>query len=166
LSEIKVECDRNKWPYYRANARLTAKEIDRLETSRDQAQAILVAAESLIPADFPNPVEEGRRSLAIVMAERHFLRPKDEQVVNFAASLARPCSLEFHMSLDDPLLKVFTGAWLGGLLERLGMTEDTPIENPMIARRIKDAQRHYARSVGEDRHAHSAEEWLHLNVSK
>jgi preprotein translocase subunit SecA len=119
----------------------------------------------LVPDDYPNPVDESLDIVTILVAERHFLRAPDEQVMAFASNLGRRCHLAFHLALDDPLLKVYAGEWLGPLLARLGMNEAQPIENAMIARRIKDAQDRFAKRVVDDHQADSAEEWLRLNVA-
>jgi preprotein translocase subunit SecA len=62
------------------------------------------------------------------------------------------------------LLRVFAGDWVEGMLKRLGMTEDKPLESPMIARRLQATQGAVARRALTDRQAGSAEEWLALNV--
>lgn len=50
---------------------------------------MLVQADVLIPDEFPNPTVDDLSPLAILVAERHFLRSGDDTIVNFALSLGR-----------------------------------------------------------------------------
>ena len=72
--------------------------------------------------------------------------------------------MRFHLSLKDPLMRVFAGEWVEGVLSRLGMEESKPIQSRMIARRIRVAQAQFARQVDADQPADSPEKWLRLNV--
>jgi len=45
------------------------------------------------------------------------------------------------MSLEDDLLRIFGGERIQGLMERLGLEEDVPIESKMVSRRVEGAQR-------------------------
>ena len=102
-------------------------------------------------------------TLDFVAAERHPLMSVDAQLESFAALLPCRCRLSYHLSLDDPLLQAFSGAWVQNLLGQLGMTEDEPIESTMISRRIKDAQRKIESKAFGASNANSAGDWLEKN---
>src|SRR6185369_9364856 len=52
-----------------------------------------------------------------------------------------PGSSRFYLSLEDDLLRIFGAERITGLMERLGMEEDVPIEHNMVNRAIENAQR-------------------------
>jgi preprotein translocase subunit SecA len=47
----------------------------------------------------------------------------------------------FYLSLQDDLLRIFGLDRMTGLMERLGLEEDVPIESPMVTRSIEGAQK-------------------------
>ena len=102
-------------------------------------------------------------TIDFLVAERHPLISADEQLESFAALLPCRCRLAYHLSLDDPLLKAFSSAWLQNVLEKLGMKEDEPIESELVVRRLKGALRKIeSKSFGAS-NANSAAEWLEKN---
>jgi hypothetical protein len=64
------------------------------------------------------------RTILFVVGERHPLRTHDEAIAEFAEGLPCHSRLVFHVSLDEPLMRVFAGEWVEGILKRLGMKED------------------------------------------
>jgi preprotein translocase subunit SecA len=108
------------------------------------------------PAAEPFPI-------TIIVAERHLLRTKDDAFLPFAERLTPPGRIGFHLSLEDPVLRLFAGDWVGDVLRRLGMQESDAVESRMIARRIRAAQHKIAKLAILDRPADSAEEWVRLN---
>jgi hypothetical protein len=144
--------------------RLSSADFLRAAQGDHPPSVILVQAEALVPDEFPPPAADETPPVSILVAERHFLRSHDERIVDFARGLGPRCRLSFHLSLEDPLMKVFVGEWVGQMLGNLGMTDARPIENAMIGRRIKDAQAKLAERVMDERSADSAEEWLRWNA--
>ena len=57
------------------------------------------------------------------------------------AARAIPGSSRFYLSLQDDLLRIFGLDRMTGLMERLGLEEDVPIESPMVTRSIEGAQK-------------------------
>ena len=102
-------------------------------------------------------------TIDIIVAERHPSAAPDERLEQFAAALPCRCRLVHHQSLDDPLLKAFSGAWVQTLLGKLGMKEDEPIESKMVLRRIKGTQRKLESKAFRNLDADSAEDWLTKN---
>ena len=91
--------------------------------------------------------ESGR--IDIVLAERHPLPSHDKAVVEWATALPCRCQLVHHLSLEDPLMHMFAGEWVEGILKKLGMSEDEAIESRMVARRIEAAQKKVESSGGQ-----------------
>jgi preprotein translocase subunit SecA len=79
--------------------------------------------------------------LHIVGTERHESRRIDNQLRGRAGRQGDPGSSRFFLSLQDDLLRIFGGDRIQGLMLRLGMEEDVPIESKLITRRIEAAQR-------------------------
>ena len=52
-----------------------------------------------------------------------------------------PGSSRFYLSLEDDLLRIFGSDRISGLMGRLGMEEDVPIEHRMVSRAIENAQK-------------------------
>src|SRR5205807_9398335 len=46
----------------------------------------------------------------------------------------------FFVSLEDELMRRFGGASIAGLMDRLGLEEDVPLEHPWVSRAIENAQ--------------------------
>jgi preprotein translocase subunit SecA len=164
LDQAKAEIAKHNLPHLIHGSRLSAPDLGRYARQKDGPRIILVLAEALTPDEFPGPVDDALAAVPILVAERHFLRSKDEKILAFAASLDRPSRVTFHLSLEDPLMEAFVGQGIRELLGNLGMQESQPIANSLIARRIRSAQASLTKRVVDDRPAASAEEWLRLNL--
>ncbi len=78
--------------------------------------------------------------LHVVGTERHEARRIDNQLRGRAGRQGDPGSSRFFVSLEDDIMKRFGGDRIKGLMNTLGMDEDTPIENKLISRSIENAQ--------------------------
>jgi preprotein translocase subunit SecA len=78
--------------------------------------------------------------LAIVGSERHEARRIDEQLRGRAGRQGDPGSSQFFVSLEDELMRRFGGDKMKGIMEKLGLPDDQPIENKMISKSIESAQ--------------------------
>jgi len=83
----------------------------------------------------------GAGGLHILGTERHESRRIDNQLRGRAGRQGDPGSSRFYLSLEDDLLRIFGAERITGLMERLGMEEDVPIEHSMVNRAIENAQR-------------------------
>ena len=79
--------------------------------------------------------------LFIIGTERHESRRIDNQLRGRAGRQGDPGASRFYLSLEDDLMRLFGGERINGLMETLGIDEDTPIENKMLTRSIEGAQR-------------------------
>jgi preprotein translocase subunit SecA len=79
--------------------------------------------------------------LKILGTERHESRRIDNQLRGRAGRQGDPGMSRFYLSLQDDLLRIFGLDRMTGLMERLGLEEDTPIESPMVTRSIEGAQK-------------------------
>ncbi len=78
--------------------------------------------------------------LFIIGTERHDSRRIDNQLRGRAGRQGDPGETRFYLSLDDDLMRLFGGDRITGLMERLDLGEDIPIENKMLTRGIENAQ--------------------------
>ncbi len=78
--------------------------------------------------------------LHILGTERHESRRIDNQLRGRAGRQGDPGSTRFYLSLEDDLMRIFAGDKVKGLMERMGMPDDEPIEHPWVTKSISDAQ--------------------------
>ncbi len=86
---------------------------------------------------------EGVRELGglfILGSERHEARRIDNQLRGRAGRQGDPGVSQFFVSLEDELMRRFGGDRLKGLMDKLGLPEDQPIQNGIISRTIESAQ--------------------------
>ncbi|WP_457576051.1 preprotein translocase subunit SecA [Desulfomarina sp.] len=79
--------------------------------------------------------------LHILGTSRHESRRIDNQLRGRSGRQGDPGSSRFFLSLEDDLLRIFGSGKISGIMEKLGMEEDEPIEHNMISRAIENAQR-------------------------
>lgn len=79
--------------------------------------------------------------LHIIGTERHESRRIDNQLRGRAGRQGDPGSSRFYISLEDDLMRLFGGENIKGLMDRLGVNEDEPIEHSMITKSIENAQK-------------------------
>jgi len=79
--------------------------------------------------------------LQIIGTERHESRRIDNQLRGRAGRQGDPGGSLFFLSLEDDLMRIFGAERITGLMERLGMEEDVPIEAGLINRAIENAQK-------------------------
>mgnify|MGYP003598665385 FL=1 len=79
--------------------------------------------------------------LAILGTERHESRRIDNQLRGRAGRQGDPSSSQFFLSLEDDLMRIFGADNISGIMDKLGMEEDEPIEHSLITRSIEKAQK-------------------------
>ncbi len=79
--------------------------------------------------------------LHILGTSRHESRRIDNQLRGRSGRQGDPGSSRFYLSLEDDLLRIFGSDRISGILDKLGMDEDDPIEHNMISKAIENAQR-------------------------
>ncbi len=79
--------------------------------------------------------------LHIIGTERHESRRVDNQLRGRSGRQGDPGSSRFYLSLEDQLLRIFSGERVAAIMERLKMPEGEAIEHAMVTRAIENAQR-------------------------
>jgi preprotein translocase subunit SecA len=78
--------------------------------------------------------------LFVLGTERHEARRIDNQLRGRSGRQGDPGETQFLVSLDDSLMRVFAGDKIKGLMNKLGMPEDEPIQNRIVSRALESAQ--------------------------
>ncbi len=79
--------------------------------------------------------------LHILGTSRHESRRIDNQLRGRSGRQGDPGSSRFFLSLEDDLLRIFGSGRIAGIMDKLGMEDDEPIEHSMISKAIENAQR-------------------------
>lgn len=86
----------------------------------------------------PESVKAG--GLYILGTERHESRRIDNQLRGRSGRQGDPGESRFYISLEDELIRIYSGGNLKKNMERFGMKEDEIIESPFISKRIEEVQ--------------------------
>ncbi|SDD08008.1 preprotein translocase subunit SecA [Halanaerobium congolense] len=78
--------------------------------------------------------------LHVLGTERHESRRIDNQLRGRAGRQGDPGSSQFYVSLEDDLLRLFGSDKINGILDKLGVEEDQPVEHKLISNSIERAQ--------------------------
>jgi preprotein translocase subunit SecA len=78
--------------------------------------------------------------LHVVGTERHEARRIDNQLRGRTGRQGDPGSSRFYVSLEDELMRRFGGDRVAGLMDRLGLEEDIPIEHELVSKALGNAQ--------------------------
>jgi preprotein translocase subunit SecA len=79
--------------------------------------------------------------LYIIGTERHESRRIDNQLRGRSGRQGDPGTTQFFISLEDELMRLFGGERIQGIVGKLGMNEDEPIEAGMLTKSIENAQK-------------------------
>ena len=79
--------------------------------------------------------------LFILGTERHESRRIDNQLRGRAGRQGDPGQTRFYLSLEDDIMRLFGSERVMGMMERLGIDENTPIDAKMLSGAIENAQR-------------------------
>ncbi len=78
--------------------------------------------------------------LFILGTERHESRRIDNQLRGRSGRQGDPGESKFYISLEDDLMRLFGSERLIGIVDRLGLDEDTPIDAKILSNTIENAQ--------------------------
>ncbi len=115
--------------------------LEALESADEEAIGIYHAEVSQLRTF----MEEGQKvreagGLHVVGSERHESRRIDNQLRGRAARQGDPGSSQFFLSLEDELMRLFGGAQVSSLMQRLNIDDATPIAHGIVNRTIEQAQ--------------------------
>ena len=74
-------------------------------------------------------------------SERHESRRIDNQLRGRSGRQGDPGMTQFYVSTEDDLMRIFGGDRIRGLMDRLKVDEDMPLENRVVSKSLEGAQK-------------------------
>ena len=118
---------------------MAAAEAGTKDPADEKFQAALIKYRAQCQGEREQVLQAG--GLHILGTERHESRRIDNQLRGRSGRQGDPGSSRFYMSLEDDLLRIFGADRLKGLMSRIGMEDNEPIEHRWISRAIENAQK-------------------------
>ncbi|MBI5409370.1 MAG: preprotein translocase subunit SecA [Nitrospirae bacterium] len=112
---------------------------DKKEYTDEDYKKSLEKAEEICEQEREEVLTAG--GLHILGTERHESRRIDNQLRGRSGRQGDPGSSRFYLSLEDDLMRIFGSDKISGLMGRLGMEEDQPIEHKWITKAIETSQK-------------------------
>ena len=78
--------------------------------------------------------------LHIIGTERHESRRIDNQLRGRSGRQGDPGSTRFYVSLEDEVMRLFGGERMQNIMERVGFTDEAPIESGLVTKSLERAQ--------------------------
>jgi preprotein translocase subunit SecA len=78
--------------------------------------------------------------LHIIGTERHESRRIDNQLRGRSGRQGDPGSTRFYVSLEDEVMRLFGGERMNNIMERVGFTDEAPIESGLVTKSLERAQ--------------------------
>jgi preprotein translocase subunit SecA len=79
--------------------------------------------------------------LVVIGSERHESRRIDNQLRGRCGRQGDPGLTQFYVSCEDDLMRIFQGDRIKTLMDRLGLDDDTPIQNRAVSKTLENAQK-------------------------
>ncbi len=79
--------------------------------------------------------------LVVLGSERHEARRIDNQLRGRSGRQGDPGLTQFYVSTEDDLMRIFQGDRIASLMDRLGVDDDTPIQNKAVSKTLEAAQK-------------------------
>lgn len=79
--------------------------------------------------------------LHVIGTDRNESRRVDNQLRGRSGRQGDPGSSQFFVSTEDDLMRIFGGDRIAGIMNRLGVDDDMPIENRVISKSLEGAQK-------------------------
>lgn len=79
--------------------------------------------------------------LVVIGSERHESRRIDNQLRGRGGRQGDPGDTQFYVSTEDDLMRIFQGERIAALMDRLGVDEETPIQNKAVSKTLEAAQK-------------------------
>ena len=108
-----------------------------------EARRMFTEAEAKYKDEIKEEAEKVRAAggLFILGTERHESRRIDNQLRGRAGRQGDPGESRFFLSLQDDIMRLFGSERVMGMMDRLGVDEDTPLDSKMLSNVIENAQK-------------------------
>ena len=116
------------------------------ETDNEEILAVRKQYEQLLAKFKAEIADEAQKvrdagGLFIIGTERHESRRIDNQLRGRAGRQGDPGESRFYLSLQDDLMRLFSSDRIMGMMDSLGLDEDTPIDAKILSNAVENAQR-------------------------
>ena len=116
------------------------------ETDNEEILAIRSRYEALLSQNKAAMAEEAESvrqagGLFIIGTERHESRRIDNQLRGRSGRQGDPGESRFYLSLQDDLMRLFSSDRIMGMMDSLGLDEDTPIDAKILSGAVENAQK-------------------------
>jgi preprotein translocase subunit SecA len=129
-------------PHNVLNAKNHAKEAEIIENA-GQMGAVTIAT-NMAGRGTDIKLGDGVKELGglyIIGTERHESRRIDNQLRGRSGRQGDPGMSQFYLSMEDELMRRFGSDRMKGMMDRLGMADDQPIESKLVTRSVESAQK-------------------------
>ncbi|MDN5819146.1 MAG: preprotein translocase subunit SecA [bacterium] len=134
--------DKEKIPYELLNAKNNEREAAIVEKAGEKGAITL--ATNIAGRGTDIKLGDGVRELGglvVIGSERHESRRIDNQLRGRGGRQGDPGETQFYVSTEDDLMRIFQGDRIGALMDRLGVDDDTPIQNKAVSKTLEAAQK-------------------------
>ncbi len=134
--------DKEKVPYEILNAKNNEREAAIIAKAGEKGAVTL--ATNIAGRGTDIVLGEGVKELGglvVIGSERHESRRIDNQLRGRAGRQGDPGETQFYVSTEDDLMRIFQGERIAGLMDRLGVDEDQPIQNKAVSKTLESAQK-------------------------
>jgi preprotein translocase subunit SecA len=134
--------DKEKVPYELLNAKNNEREAAIIEKAGEKGAITLATNIAGRGTDIKlgkDVVELG--GLVVIGSERHESRRIDNQLRGRGGRQGDPGETQFYVSTEDDLMRIFQGERIAGLMDRLGVDDDTAIQNKAVSKTLEAAQK-------------------------
>ena len=134
--------DKEKIPYELLNAKNNEREAAIIEKAGQKGAVTL--ATNIAGRGTDIKLGEGvvdLGGLVVIGSERHESRRIDNQLRGRGGRQGDPGETQFYVSTEDDLMRIFQGERIASLMDRLGIDEDTPIQNKAVSKTLESAQK-------------------------
>lgn len=134
--------DKASVPYEILNAKNNEREAAIIEKAGEKGAVTL--ATNIAGRGTDIKLAEGVKELGglvVIGTERHEARRIDNQLRGRGGRQGDPGETQFYVSTEDDLMRIFQGERIATLMDRLGISEDTPIQNKAVSKTLESAQK-------------------------
>jgi preprotein translocase subunit SecA len=139
---IAEQLDKAKVPYEILNAKNNEREAAIIEKAGEKGAITL--ATNIAGRGTDIKLAKGvadRGGLVVIGSERHESRRIDNQLRGRGGRQGDPGVTQFYVSTEDDLMRIFQGERISGLMGRLGLSDDLPIQHRSVSKILEAAQK-------------------------
>ena len=125
--------------------------------------ATLIADRPVAKPVVREPAPVGRRSLAIVVCERHPHHVHDKRLCDAAKQIDAVVTFGYMLSMDDVVVKQIVSPMVLQVLEQLGLDESEMIASHYLSRLLERRLVREGHKYAGDQEAESAAQWIEAN---